>query len=65
MRMRTILPGAHVPPQIPAAEKLRLVLLFALRYERDGKMQVGKLLESLGTDDARNSVRTSPAPIPA
>jgi hypothetical protein len=47
--------------QIPDAEKLRLVLLFALRYERDGKMQVGKMLESLGTDDTRNSVRTDPS----
>jgi hypothetical protein len=36
------------------------VLLFALRYERDGKMQVGKLLEMLG--DERSSVRMrSPA----
>jgi hypothetical protein len=47
--------------QIPAPEKLRLVLLFALRYERDGKMQVGKLLEMLG--DERSSVRMRIPPL--
>ena len=45
--------------QIPAAEKLRLVLLFALRYERDGRLQVGQLLEMLGTEDKTTPVRAA------
>lgn len=43
--------------QIPEAEKLRLVMLFALRYERDGRPQVNELLALVGGDSSRNTVR--------
>ena len=34
--------------QVLEREKLRLVMLFALRYERDGRTHVGQLLQTLG-----------------
>jgi hypothetical protein len=40
-----------------AEDKLRLIILFALRYERDGRLQVGQMLEALGADNQRSSVR--------
>ena len=39
--------------QIPAAEKLRVVILFALRYEREARPQVNQLLETLAVDENR------------
>ena len=46
-----------VASQILAEDKLRLIILFALRYERDGRLQVGQMLEALGADNQRSSVR--------
>jgi hypothetical protein len=40
--------------QIPATEKLRVVILFALRYEREARPQVNQLLETLAVDDNRH-----------
>ena len=45
--------------QIPEAEKLRLVLLFALRHEREGRSNVEQLLQALGGDSRRNKARDS------
>ena len=46
--------------QIPATEKLRVVILFALRYEREARPQVNQLLETLAVDDNRHfAVRAS------
>ncbi len=44
-------------PQIPLPEKIRLILIFALRYERDGgRTQVNQLLEMLGPEDTQGQV---------
>jgi hypothetical protein len=45
--------------QIPEGEKLRLVMLFGLRYERDGRAQVNQLLSMITGDATRNLVSVS------
>lgn len=43
--------------QVSATERLRLIMLFALRYERDGRAQINQLLTMAGADSARSTVR--------